>query len=110
MDLEWRNGEGGRRTSGGGYVTVFAFTDGSGQAHTVRTKSAQNPPTHQIGAAVEVLFQPESPEDANIRSFQTLWLIPSILAGFGFGFAGIGGYAFAVGRKTYGDLSYDQTA
>ena len=99
--------EGNRR---GRYVTVFTFPDASGQIRTARTKSAQNPPTHPIGATVEVLFQPTNPEDARIRSFKTLWDIPTFLAGFGVLFAGVGGYAFVAGRKTYGELSRDQGA
>jgi len=99
VDLEWRGGAGGRRASGGGYVTVFAFADSSGQVHTVRTKAAQNPTTHQIGAEVEVFFQPACPDEAKIRSFQTLWLIPIDLAGFGISFAGIGGFAFVWQRR-----------
>jgi hypothetical protein len=99
VDLEWRKGSSGT----GGYRTVFTFTDGSGQAHTVRTKTAHNPPTHRIGAAVEVLFQPTYPEDARIRSFQTLWLIPAALAGAGVGFAGVGACAFVVARRRFGD-------
>jgi hypothetical protein len=110
VDLEWRDGSGGRRGSGGGYVTVFTFTDGSGLAHTVRTKSAQNPPTHQVGAVVEVLFPPACPEDARIRSFQTLWVAPAIFFGFGVAFTGVGGYAFLAARKTYGDFSHGQIA
>ena len=105
VDLEWFSGSSGH---GGGYRTVFTFTDGSGRAHTVRTKSAQNPPTHSIGAAVEVLFQPTYPEDARIRSFQTLWLIPTVLAGFGVAFAGMGGGALLAARKTYGDPPHEQ--
>lgn len=111
VDLEWWDGRGGLRgSSGGGYVTVFTFTDGFGQAHTVRTKSAQNPPTHQVGAVVEVLFPPACPEDARIRSFSTLWLVPTLLLGFGVAFTGGGGYGFVMARKTYGDLLHEQTA
>ena len=107
VDLEWCSGSSGH---GGGYRTVFSFTDSYGQAHTVRTKSWQNPPTHRIGAAVEVLFQPMVPEEASIRSFQTLWLIPTVLAGLGVAFAGIGGGAFVAARKTYGDPPHQQPA
>lgn len=111
VDLEWRDGSAGRRgSSGGGYATVFTFMDASGQAHTVRTKSAQNPPTHQVGVPVEVLYPPTCPKDARIHSFSTLWLTPTFLLGFGVAFAGIGGYGFVVARKTYGDLLHEQTA
>lgn len=106
VDLEWRNGSGRSKTSGG-YATVFVFTDGSGQAHTVRTKSAYDPLTHRIGSAIEVLFQPENPEDAKIRSFRTLWLIPVALAGAGVGFAGAGAFVLVAARRRFGVLSHD---
>src|SRR4051794_851533 len=53
VDLEYRSSSG--RHSGGGYVTVFTFSDASGVTHTARTSSAQDPATHQIGDKVVVL-------------------------------------------------------
>ena len=97
--LEQSSGGSGKpRTSG--YAAVFTFTDASGQAHTVRQTSAQNPPTHKVGDEVVVLYHPSSPDEARIRGFRTLWFLPTILAGFGGGFAGVGAVAFFAAQKT----------
>jgi hypothetical protein len=100
IDLEPHHRAGGRRLGGGGYVTVFTFTDAVGQSHTARTDGAQNPPTHQIGDSVEVLYQAGRPESARIRSFQTLWLLPILLGGPGIFFAAIGGGGLVAGNKS----------
>jgi hypothetical protein len=110
VKLEWRDGLSGRHGSGGGYVAVFTFTDGSGQTRTVRAKSGRNPPRHEVGAVVVVLFPPEDPDQARIRSFDTLWLVPTVLFCFGLGFSVVGGYGFLAARRTYGEFLHDQTA
>jgi Protein of unknown function (DUF3592) len=85
------------------YNTVFTFTDNAGQSHTNRTTFAQYPPPFQIGSQVAVLFQTNNPESAQIKSFRTLWIVPTLLFTFGFGFAGIGILAYFSARKTYGN-------
>lgn len=84
----------------GGYITVFTFSDASGATHTGRTSLAQKPATHDVGEAVIVLYQPESPKTARIRSFQTLWLEPTIFGVTGLICTGIGASAFVTARKT----------
>lgn len=101
-DLEYHAGPAGRGGGRGGFVTVFTFADSSGQAHTARTSDWQNPPTHQIGDAVTVLYQPTNPEAAKIESFSTLWILPTFLGFFGLAFTIIGAVAFVAGRRTYG--------
>ena len=97
INLEHRNG-GGRNPSGG-YVTVFVFQDGSGVSHTARTFDAQNPPTHRVGEEVVVLYQPDQADDARIKSFRTLWLLPTFLGCLGTAFSGIGGYVLVAARQ-----------
>jgi hypothetical protein len=106
VDLEYTNYGG---SHGGGYVTVFAFKDGSGLPQTNRTSFAQDPPTHQIGAKIMVLYATGSPESAQIQSFNTLWFLPAILGGFGVCFFGLGAFALRAGRKTYGEPGEQDT-
>lgn len=89
----------------GGYVTVFEFSDTSGKSHTGRSSSAQNPAPHQIGDTVTILYRPESPQDARIRNFRTLWLLPTMLSSAGAVFTLVGMITFAAGRKSYGPKS-----
>jgi hypothetical protein len=85
------------------YFTVFTFKDATGQSHTSRTSSSQNPPPFQVGSEITVLYPVGLPESARIKSFSTLWLLPTFLCVIGFGMAGIGAAALYAARKTYGD-------
>ncbi|MEW6306353.1 MAG: DUF3592 domain-containing protein [Verrucomicrobiota bacterium] len=60
------------------------------------------PASHQIGDEVVVLFHPESIGDARIRSFRTLWLLPTILGCFGLAFSSAGAFVFVAARRTFG--------
>jgi hypothetical protein len=84
------------------YFTVFAFKDAAGQTHTIRTTSSQNPPPFQVGSEITVLYPVGLPESARIKSFSTLWLIPTFFFVIGFGLAGIGALPLHAARKTYG--------
>jgi hypothetical protein len=85
-----------------GFVTVFEFSDANGKSHICRSSSAENPAPYQIGDAVTVLYRQESPQDARIRHFRTLWLLPTILSSVGAVFTIVGLVTFVAGRKSYG--------
>jgi len=92
---------------GRGAVTVFRFKDSSTQEHTVRVNFSANPPTHRIGEKVTVAFDPASPRDAKIISFQTLWLFPAVLGGFADGRLLVGGQGVLSGRAEIARLLSD---
>jgi len=67
------------------YAPVFVFRDGSGAEHTVHSSTAINPPEHQVGDTVRVLYSPASPQDAKTDRFFSLWEWPfftGLLAAF----------------------------
>jgi hypothetical protein len=84
------------------YHAVFTFTDDSGSPHTVRTSYSQRPQPYQIGDPLVVLYEPASPESARIRSFGSLWLVPTILGSVGVIFPTLALLAFSAARRTYG--------
>jgi hypothetical protein len=84
------------------YHTVFTFTDDSNNAHTIRTSYAQRPQPYSVGDRIVILYPPDSPESARIRSFSSLWLAPVILVTVGLLFPVMGLLAFISARKTYG--------
>src|SRR5262245_44550146 len=57
----------------GVFAPVFRCTDAGGSERLITSGSASNPPDHQVGDRVEVLFYPERPEEAVIRSFGSMW-------------------------------------
>jgi hypothetical protein len=60
------------------YAPVFSFRDARGAEHTVYSSTASYPPEHEVGEAVRVLYSPQSPREAKIDRFFSLWLLPFI--------------------------------
>ena len=67
----------------GCFAPVFRFRDHREVVRTVRSGSASNPPGYRVGDRVVVLFDPRRPEEAQIRSFASLWLPGIIVIGLG---------------------------
>ena len=62
---------------------VFEFTDAAGGKHVVRSRVGSHPPTFKPGEAVTVLYRPEAPQEARLKSLSDLWLLPSAVAALG---------------------------
>ncbi|MEU6243488.1 DUF3592 domain-containing protein [Streptomyces sp. NPDC047024] len=106
VDLEWRSSHShysgssrNRQSSGPSAYPVIAFTAKDGEKHTFRDNSGSNPPAYEVGERVEVLYRADSPEDARINGFLSLWLIPVIFGGLGSVFAAVGTVIVVVMRK-----------
>jgi Protein of unknown function (DUF3592) len=95
VSLEWR------RDSSGGFrqkrvndqpmaYPVVEFTSVDGTRRTFRDSSGSQPPAYQEGERVEVLYRADSPQDARINGFLSLWLLPLVFGGIGLVVAGIG--------------------
>lgn len=72
------------------YRPVVSFVASSGQRVRFSAMAHSNPPEYEPGASVRVLYDPERPHDARIRSFNELWLLPILLGGLGSIFAALG--------------------
>lgn len=62
------------------FHTVFTFRDSRGTEHTVRSALASSPPEYKVGDSVVVLYDTNSPADAKIRNFFSLWGMTFITA------------------------------
>ncbi|MFF0227964.1 DUF3592 domain-containing protein [Streptomyces sp. NPDC004629] len=69
---------------------VVEFTSADGIRRTFRSDTGANPPAYEEGAGVEVRYRADSPEDARINGFASLWLLPLVFGGIGLVIAGIG--------------------
>jgi hypothetical protein len=78
---------------------VVEFTSADGTHRTFRSSTGTNPPSYEEGERVEVLYRADSPEDAEIDGFASLWLLPLIFGGIGLVTAGIGTAVALVGRR-----------
>ncbi|WP_406447334.1 DUF3592 domain-containing protein [Streptomyces sp. NBC_00876] len=104
VELEWRNDHNGashkRRASDKPVAyPVVEFTSADGEARTFRSSTGSNPPSYEEGEQVEVLYRAGSPEDARIKGFASLWLLPLIFGGVGLVFATIGTAFVVAGRR-----------
>ncbi|MGQ4386782.1 DUF3592 domain-containing protein [Streptomyces sp. SAS_270] len=101
--LEWRNDHNGasrkaREDDRPVAYPVVEFTSADGRLRTFRSSTGSNPPSYDRGEHVEVLYRADSPGDARINGFASLWLLPLIFGGIGLVFAGVG-TAFAMARR-----------
>jgi hypothetical protein len=65
---------------------------------------SSKPPSYSVGDTVEVLYQPDQPDNAEVNSFMTLWLGVMIAGAMGTVFSLVGlALVFALRRKSGGD-------
>ncbi|MEV2216143.1 DUF3592 domain-containing protein [Streptomyces sp. NPDC050997] len=103
VSLEWRNDHSGasrktRKSDKPVAYPVVEFTSADGTQRTFRSSTGSNPPSYDEGELVEVLYHADSPEDARIKGFASLWLLPLIFGGIGLLIAGIGTAVARMGR------------
>lgn len=72
------------------YRPVVVFTAENGQRVRFESMASSNPPRYSVGDQVPVLYDPERPSDARIRSFHDLWFMPALLGGLGLAFTVVG--------------------
>ena len=105
--LEWRNDHSGvsrKKPVNDKPVAypVVEFTSADGTRRTFRGSTGSNPPSYERGEQVEVLYRADSPEDARINGFASLWLLPLVFGGIGLVVAGIGTVVAIVTRRRSG--------
>jgi hypothetical protein len=69
--------------------TVFTFTDTAGIVHTQRSSFGYSELSFYAGQPVTVLYESTTSKQSKIYSFQTVWLYPLFITGFGLLFGGI---------------------
>lgn len=71
------------RDSKGYYFPVVEFQTPDGQRIMFKSRSGSSPPSFHVGESVPVLYDPDDPQQASIRTFGQLWggaLITGIFA------------------------------
>jgi hypothetical protein len=87
-----------RRSSKGGtsYAPVFAFTAADGATRRFTTSGSGD---YKKGESVEVLYDPQNPEDARLNTFMELW----------FGSLAVGAFGLLCLGAGIGTLVYERT-
>lgn len=78
-----------RFSSSASRYPVIRYVDLEGHAHTLKSKSGSNPPSHFVGEKVRILIDPNDPgfaDHAMIDSFFDLWGGAIFMIGFGAAF------------------------
>ena len=73
------------------YFPVVEFVSRDGRSHSVQMTEGSSAPSHEVGDEVIVLYDPEHPLDARIKSFGSaalMWVLPGITGILGVGFLG----------------------
>jgi len=70
------SGGGGTRIS---YHPVFVFMDTSGNQIEKVSKVGYGSPRYQVGAKVEILYNPNNPQKAILNNFSSKWMAPIVL-------------------------------
>lgn len=73
------------------YFPVIEFTASDGKRRTVPLNEGGDSPYYETGDEVTVLYDPEHPLDARIKSFSSsglMWVLPAITGVLGIAFAG----------------------
>ena len=73
------------------YFPVVQFTAEDGRRREVKMSEGSDPPSHEVGDEVTVLYDPDHPLDARIQSFAGtafMWTLPVITGILGLAFGG----------------------
>jgi hypothetical protein len=73
------------------YYPVVEYVSADGRPHTVHMTEGSSAPSHEVGDEVTVLYDPEHPLDARIKSlgsYALMWILPGITGILGLGFLG----------------------
>lgn len=73
------------------YFPVVEYVSSDGRLHTVHMTEGSSAPQHEVGDEVTVLYNPEHPLDARIKSFGSsalMWIWPGITGILGIVFLG----------------------
>ena len=98
IDLHWKYDSEGSAFA----YPVFQFVDErTGEEITVVSTQGSNPPSYSIGQEVYILYDPQNPHSAVIKSFWNIWFMSIILTSLGCIFLSVGliPFGFAVRRR-----------
>jgi Protein of unknown function (DUF3592) len=77
---------------------VVRFTTADGRTVEFVSPSGSSPPSHSEGDRVEVLYDPDDPQDAQLSGFIDLWLDSVVAFGIGVGFIVVSGFVLFLTR------------
>ena len=97
VDLIAKSGSGSNKSTT--YAPKVVFADAMGHSVTFVSGSSSNPPSYKQGDKVPVLYQPKTPEQAEIDSWFSRWGGVLIAGAIGAVFSLVGAASFVTGSR-----------
>lgn len=88
------------------FQPLVQFTEKKGNNIEFLSSTSSNPPSYSVGEKIEIIYNPESPNKAKIKSFFSIWGGVTIVGSLGFIFFIIGGSIFLFDKKKSKLLKY----
>jgi len=89
-EIVWQESRSSNNNRGGSFYPRVSFHTADGQEISFITSTGSNPPSYRVNEPVTILYDPQQPYHAYIRSFADLWLLPTILCPMGLIFCSFG--------------------
>jgi len=89
MTLRYEYEQGTERVIGEAYYPIVQFVANDGKRRDVQLSEGSFPPAYEVGDEVEVLYEPDHPLDARIKSASSsalMWVLPGITGILGIAF------------------------
>jgi Protein of unknown function (DUF3592) len=86
----WREDRSSNNNTHWAFYPRIRFRTTGGQEISFITNSGSSPPAYRVNEPVTILYDPQQPYRAYIKSFSELWLLPTILCGLGMVFCSFG--------------------
>ena len=89
-EVVWRESLSRNRGSSWSSYPRFRFSTSDGQEIAVISNTGSSPPSYRVNEPVTILYDPQQPFHASIKSFSELWMLSVILCGLGAVFSSFG--------------------
>ena len=89
----------GKRMGKSGYIYCpqVAFTDSTGKKIEFESEIGTQPPAYTLGQRVQIIYQKDFPQKAEIDSITNLWFVPGCMLAFALLFSVLGLVLFILG-------------
>lgn len=82
-EIVWQESPSSNNHRRGSFYPRISFRTTDGQEISFIANIGSNPPSYRVNDPVTIVYDPQQPFHANIRSFTGLWLLPTILCPMG---------------------------
>jgi hypothetical protein len=86
----WREDRTSDNRASWAFYPRIRFRTADGQEISYISNTGSSPPSYRVNEPITILYDPQQPQHASIKSFVELWLLPVLLGGMGLVFSSFG--------------------